>query len=453
VIKKWKILIKKDFFKMKHSRYNFFSNNNDRTICFNGLSGKVFSVTDDEYCIIQNVLKSSKSQEDNLLLTKWLTEYHFLVDENTDESQLILKKNRSEVFGERYYLIINPTLECNFRCWYCYEQHPDGRMMPNIMVRIKQYVDRLVNDEKIKGFTLGWFGGEPLLYFYEVVYPLAIYFKNKFLKLDLPFSQNMTTNGYCIDQEMISKFDEIDLRHFQITLDGDNETHNRTRNQQGKPSFDKILQNIIDICKYLPKSEVLLRINFTNEIIAKDFSVILEPIPQCIRSQIQIHFQRVWQTSGTSAICNDDIVRNISCLSEMGFSVTPNNYYSVRRTHRCYADRYNYAHINFDGSVYKGTARDYTDEHSLGELTENGVIKWKSDIIEKMHTKANFENKKCMKCNLLPMCGGPCLQRTLDFEKGIASNICVGKSNELDVNTFIREYYTSVKKKHHSLSA
>ena len=135
----------------------------------------------------------------------------------------------------------------------------------------------------------------------------------------------------------------------------------------------------------------------------------------------------------------------------MGFIVTPNNYYSVRRIHRCYADRYNYAHINYDGKIYKCTARDYTDEHSVGELTDNGVIKWKSDIVEKIRAKANFENKKCMKCRLLPICGGPCLQRTIDFNKGISNNICVGKSNEVDVNTFIREYYHCVKKKQQSL--
>jgi len=431
---------------MKNSKYNFFIKKDDKTICFNGWSGKVFSVTHDELDIIQNVLKSSTSQEENIRLTQWLAEHHFLEDENKDESDQILKRNRSEVFDSKYHLILNPTLECNFRCWYCYEQHPDGHMSPITMERIKKYVDRLIEDEKIQQFTLGWFGGEPLLYFDDIVYPLALHFKHTFSKLNLPFSQNMTTNGYSVDREMIKKFDEIDLHHFQITLDGDGETHNRTRNRQGEPSFDKILQNIIDICSYLPESDVLLRVNFTNEIIAKDFTTILEPIPLHIRSKIQIHFQRVWQTFGTSAKSHDDIVRNISGLRDMGFSVVPDNYYTVKRSYRCYADRYNFAHINYDGKVYKCTARDYSDELSVGELADDGIIKWKPNIIEKMYARPNFDNEQCMKCRLLPVCGGPCLQRKLDFNEGISNNICTGNSKEIDLNTFILEYYESVKK-------
>jgi uncharacterized protein len=438
---------------MKNSIYNFFIKHNDRTLCFNGLSGKVFSATNDELYNIQNVLKSKKMQKDNSLLTQWLAEYHFLEDENKDESEQILKRNRSEVFDNSYYLILNPTLECNFRCWYCYEQHPDGYMSPITMDRIIKYVERLTEIQEIKSFSLGWFGGEPLLYFYDVVYPLALHFKFFFSKLDLPFSQNMTTNGYYVDKKMIEKFNEIDLRHFQITLDGDSETHNRTRNWQGEPSFDKILQNIIDICSYLPKSDVLLRVNFTNDIISKDFTAILEPIPQHVRTQIKIQFQRVWQTVGISDNCSAEIIRNISGLRDMGFSVTPNNFFSVKRAHLCYADRYYYAHINYDGKVYKCTARDYSDEHSVGELVDDGIINWKTNIIEKMYAKANFDNEKCMKCRLLPVCGGPCLKRKLDFNEGITDDICANKSKDMDVNTFIREYYLSVKKKHESINA
>lgn len=42
----------------------------------------------------------------------------------------------------------------------------------------------------------------------------------------------------------------------------------------------------------------------------------------------------------------------------------------------CYADRINYANINYDGNVYKCTAQDYTSETALGFLDENGQIRW-----------------------------------------------------------------------------
>ncbi len=432
---------------MKASRYNYFVDFENKTICFNGVSGKVFTVKYQEFQFLNSVLSSSTLQKEKRELTNWLSDHHFLVNENDDEAELFRLKNRATVFSGPYHMIINPTLECNFRCWYCYEQHPKGYMSAQVANRVKQYVDKLINEEKFEGLALGWFGGEPLLYFHEIVYPLATYFKSKIERLGLPFIHNITTNGYYINKDMIRKFNEIGLYHFQITLDGDRETHNRTRNAQGVSSFDIILQNIINLCNDLPKSEILLRINYTNEIIAKDFSSILQVIPHKLRSHIRLHFQRVWQTVEKSPKCNDDIARNIVALREMGFFVIPDNHFSVKRTHLCYADRFNYIHVNYDGKIYKCTARDYSEDRSIGKLEEGGVIQWKSDILKKLYAKANFENEKCMKCKQLPICGGPCLQNTLDYNENKSDNFCIHRFKEMDVNTFIREYYLGMKKK------
>jgi uncharacterized protein len=431
---------------MKKSKYNYFIEDGEKTICFNGVSGRVFSVTGNEFVMLNEALNHpDMPDKNNPQLISWLKKNNFLVDTETNETEHFLQKNRKDIFSSIYQLILNPTLECNFNCWYCYESHPKGHMSGETVNRIKQYVDNLIDDQKIEGIDLGWFGGEPLLYFNEIIYPLAGYIKKETDIHGLRFRHNITTNGYFVNRDMIDKFDGIDLRSFQITLDGDRETHNKVRNHNGKPSFDTILQNIINLCRYLPYSTVLLRINYTNEILAKDYRLILDIIPEGIRTQIRINFQRVWQTADTASKNNQYLLKNISDLREMGFTVTPDNIYSVNRTHVCYADRFNYAHINYDGKVYKCTAQDYSDKHAVGELNSNGIIQWKNDIIRKMYARANFEGKKCMQCKHLPICGGPCLKRALHYKE--SPDICPSACKEMNVSSFIRETYGNFRNK------
>lgn len=53
-----------------------------------------------------------------------LSDNKFIIDENIDESSIIddiLKRSKGD--KSLLYIIINPTLNCNFNCWYCYETH------------------------------------------------------------------------------------------------------------------------------------------------------------------------------------------------------------------------------------------------------------------------------------------------------------------------------------------
>ena len=428
---------------MRASRYNFFVKDNKKTIWFNGLSGRVFSATPSEHGILKNVLTNPNLSTNNPYLVHWLKLNRFLVDRNTNEVEEYKSLNRQEVFSNQYELVLNPTLECNFKCWYCYQKHIQGHMSNDTIGRIKKFIEKIVIEKLFKEFSLSWFGGEPLLYFDKVMYPLAFYIKKLMNKNNIVFKHSITTNGFLINTEMIKKFDDIDLRSFQITLDGDRESHNKTRNQNGQPSYDTIVKNITVICNELTNSTVILRINYTDEIISKNYSNILSVFPENIRSQIRVCFQRVWQTNNHSN--NVDLKRNTSVAGDMGFSVL--DQYRVKRAHVCYADKYNYAHINFDGKVFKCTAQNYTIEEAMGELCDDGIIEWKNGIIEELYSKSNFENEHCLKCKKLPICGGPCMRKARDFREGKTKNVCIDTCREIKVDSFVREYYKSAKKK------
>ena len=83
----------------------------------------------------------------------------------------------------------------------------------------------------------------------------------------------------------------------------------------------------------------------------------------------------------------------------------------------CYADNYNQAVINYDGKVFKCTARDFIDKHSEGVLTKEGIINWKTD---KLMDRLNIRiANNCKRCKLLPSCPGICTQNRLESKNEI----------------------------------
>jgi uncharacterized protein len=434
---------------MKESKYNFFVPHNERTICFNAISGKIFSVSKNEYKSITDFLENP---HEGYKYADFFKRHNFVVNDEANEFDSLLFKNREAILNDTFHLIINPTLQCNFDCWYCYEKHTIGHMSSQTIDNVKLLLKKQVEENKISGLILSWFGGEPLLCFHNVMYPISTYAKELMQENNLSFSNSVTTNGYCIDRKMIETFGEIKLFTFQITLDGDKESHDKTRNQKGEPSFKRIISNIIDLCSLNPETSVVLRINYTNEIISKDYKSILNAFPQSIRKNISVDFQRVWQTYDEidkSNIENKQLKETVCEVRELGFDTPLAGTYTIFKYNQCYADKYNFAHINFDGKVYKCTARDYSEKYVCGELNAKGEIEWRNEEDRKnIHDKSLFDNDKCRECKVLPLCVGPCSQTYLEYKNNERTDFCPQEYKEINVDTFIQEYYLRVKNQH-----
>lgn len=432
---------------MKVCKYNFFVPHENRIICFNALSGRVFSVNDKEYLSIQHSLETPNIKTD---IRDFLYKAKFIIDDHFDETEYIILHNRIEIFDRNYHLIINPTLECNFNCWYCYEKTIKGSISEETIQNIMKFITNRVEKREITGLKLNWFGGEPLLHYKRVIAPISLFAKKLMDENHLFFSNGITTNAYLINDKMIDDFKLIDLNFFQITLDGGEESHNRTRNQRGRPSYKKIIDNIIKLCKSTDSIRIRLRINYTNEILQQNFKEIFDNIPIEERKKITIDFQRVWQTAHEVSLLgiNTNVISKVELAREMGFASGLDSKYTVGKFYQCYVDKYYHAHINYDGKVYKCSARNYSDKYICGELLNTGEIQWRPGILERMYTKANFENTECLSCKLLPLCIGPCYQNYLDYKNKENPSICIHRHKEIDINTFIIEYYKNIKKKY-----
>lgn len=429
----------------KISNYNSFVRYDNKIICFNSMSGALFTIDETTYELFNKYkfnpsADGLKDNQENLFNT--LVKTRFIIPESQNELEIIKLRNRRDVFiNNNYSVIINPTLDCNFKCWYCYESHPQGRMSEEMMERVKRHIEALVNKHKISGLYLSWFGGEPLLYFNEVIYPLSLELQ-RIMKNndDLPFNNAITTNGYLIEEEMLEKLDEIGLRHFQITLDGNEERHNKNRHlENGQPTFRRIVDNINMLCSELKGVVITLRINYENETL-EDIEEIIENFPEANRSKITVDFQRIWQTYDEGISLNEKLREKIDFCENRGFRTSAARF-SLYRGYKCYADRWHEAAINYDGNIYKCTARNFTKENSEGYLQEDGTIKWKPEKIFKRFGKAPFENRMCLNCKLLPMCLGPCSQKIIETKEEDLEKICHLRLMEVSVEDFIINRY------------
>ena len=141
-----------------------------------------------------------------------------------DEDCIIASNHLRQSYQNKTLRItIMPTQACNFSCWYCYENHHASKMDTDAVDAIFSFIKNETNRKNIRRVVLDWFGGEPLLYFYQVIYPLSKAVKEWAEESGLKFSNMITTNGALITDEMAKLMDAVRLFSFQITLDGNRE--------------------------------------------------------------------------------------------------------------------------------------------------------------------------------------------------------------------------------------
>lgn len=337
----------------------------------------------------------------------------FIISEERDEfeevKELTYKVDQED--NKTYRLVINSTMNCNFNCWYCYESHiKDSKMSLKVIEMIKKHIVNLVSkNTELNNLLISWFGGEPLLQ-YAIVKDIAKFSYDFCKENNIVFSMDFTTNGFLINEDMISDFLKFNVRNLQITLDGNRSTHDAVRFVSKKRgSYDTILKNVLSLCRN--NIQVSLRINYTKSNLdnLEDILVDLDQLEEKYRNNIIISFHKVWQEKDDTL--GPRLLELCHFFRKSGFKAIygdlPDN---VKNS--CYADKRNQATINYNGEVFKCTARDFASSSKEGDLEEDGVINWNNKLEKRMNIK--FKNKPCLTCAILPICNGGCSQRALE---------------------------------------
>lgn len=426
---------------MKKSQFNIFFDHETKVIGFNGFSSEFVELNPELYDIYKAADKANDWEglhEIHPTFHQHLIDNGFLIESDVNEVENVKKAVR-EIDHENdksYSLTINPTMNCNFKCWYCYETHikaskMDVKTIENIVKHV-QYI--LETKENLENFSLSWFGGEPLLYFDKTVLTILEQINPLMEARGIQFSSGFTSNGFLINQNLIEQCKKNKAGFFQITLDGHRERHNQVRFvSKERGSYDEIVSNI----KLCLKNEVSVsvRINVSESTLESIMDITNDflDLGENSKNFINFSFHEVWQEEKNLV---QDIQLVVNKFREMGFNTLfiGANLDTVQNS--CYADKNNQATINYNGDVFKCTARDFEASSREGFLMDDGKISWNEKFDKRMNIK--FKNPPCLSCKLLPICNGGCSQQALEHE---GLEYCIHDFDETAKTNVVKDRY------------
>ncbi|MDR2667180.1 MAG: radical SAM protein [Holosporales bacterium] len=240
------------------SKFNFSVPREDDLLVFNSLKNTL--------SVFPKEMLADFEDNENVESIEFLTERGILVDDDFDEDKAALIKYYSVIDDGTLELILLPSMNCNFRCPYCYEKKTPDKMSPEVIKSILLFTKR--NITQARSLHVSWFGGEPLLCM-DIIEEVNSKLMDLARAYRKSFTSNMTTNGYTLNLETFRHLtNDLHITHYQITIDGRAQYHDKTRPLAGGgPTHDRIIENLLSI-KESTKSKlftILVRTNLTKD--------------------------------------------------------------------------------------------------------------------------------------------------------------------------------------------
>lgn len=412
--------------KYRLSKYNLFAKIPDKDLigCVNLLTGNYALLSFQEVSNLYNSCFNEKFIRQGFLV-------------NYDEQEGLNFLNRKNCgFSGTVNLTICPTLNCNFNCPYCFENHRAGKMSEEVQNDVMNFIEKMVSAFKADKISVTWFGGEPLLGL-DIIKNLSekiISFANK---KKIHYKASIITNGYLLTQETADLLFKLKISNFQITLDGIEETHNKTRHLSNNgPTFNKIINNLTNI-KFKQRINIRYNINENNvqeETIVKKF------------------VQNLAKISGNSIVYYPALVLNneiaekrkekvdfldLEKFSEYDIDKKIKSGFFYRGSY-CGSQILSFVTIDELGNLYKC----WEDVGKLGR-SFGKIKRWNplspinsadnpQNLIEYCNSFENLDTE-CKNCVWLPVCQGGCPQKKIFTKK-----ICVTYKNNAE--DFVLKY-------------
>lgn len=396
---------------MKPSRYNFFYNygkNGYAFVAYNSFSNAMALMTQeqfDQFCDFQTHLDVQLDQT----YVEELKKGSFIVDDEVDELALIRERMLSSRYNTSHIgFTLAPTLECNFRCIYCYEKgcEKKGTMSKEVQDAIVNYVERRATT--IGNLSITWYGGEPLLAL-DIIENLTERFLDICSRNKINYSAGIVTNGYLLNKKNLDRLVKCKVNHCQVTIDGDRETHNQRRpHYLGVDTYDTIIQNACEASKFFPIS---IRVNIDK----KNMNGLLA-INQRVKEN---GVSNIFIYPAPIKVNNECYVENV-CLNNSDFfefeyefissNGNDNDWlrkYPTLYGNSCCADCASAFVVGEDGSLYKCWSDIGRHELACGNIVDEKID------VSKMIRYSKYDptrDEKCSKCKFLPICMGGCMR-------------------------------------------
>lgn len=435
---------------MKESRFNeYFTASDSAKLAFNSLTCAL-AVVDDTYTRLIGMLDGLTAESVPAGLKECYDAAvlgHFIVSDDADELlELSTKRNIQKYSTQSLGLTIAPTMACNFKCVYCYEERKQGMMSGATQSGIIDFVKQQA--QNIKRLDITWYGGEPLLA-KDVVYHLSQEFMAVCAEKGIDYSAFIVSNASLLDADTIQHLIDYNVKGIQITVDGPPAVHDARRiSRNGESTFDLIVRNINALLS-TGEIRVVLRVNVdkTNDDDVESLVKILSE--RLVSHDVAITFgqvtayTKVCKGIETSCYGNGEfamqLLKYYGLLQQYGFGGSNKFPYPKAKLNYCCAEYLNSFVVDHEGYVYKCWNEVGRIERALGNMTggkfdiscaKNGVWMARNPIAA----------EKCQECSLLPVCMGGCPYN--DMVQGVG-NVCGHERYNLK-DTMLR-YYDAAK--------
>jgi uncharacterized protein len=349
----------------------------------------------------------------------------FLIPNDFDEraelrKRFLAAKTESRNFG----LTIATTLQCNFRCPYCYEDHVSIYLDKETQNGIVAFVEKHV--AKWNKLIVSWFGGEPLLR-PEILKNLSTRLIEVCRGKQCEYGAFISTNGYLLSSKNAKLLQDACVTEVQVTIDGNRETHNARRFLiGGQGTYDQILSNVLENASYFER--LIIRVNVDVQTIDDMLAVIENLLP--VREKVWLSFMPVQSNQQLYKVNvkYSDFRANVHGLNaiamEKGFRASP----GFRRPGSTYCGSYqnNYLLIDARGDVFKCVVLTGRPEFRMGHLQPDGTVLMNNDLSACYSFDFDpFQDPECFNCEVLPVCMGGC--QIMPADKKVESGRCALK--------------------------
>ncbi|MCK6446503.1 MAG: radical SAM protein [Planctomycetes bacterium] len=403
---------------MKPSRYNRLFQASDGTwLAFNSWSTALAEIEPAQKPFVEGLLAAPNSTPCDTAekrdIREALLRAHFLIEDDEDElatAKADLERDRHRV--DHLFLTIAPTLDCNFRCDYCFEEHLKVHMSKRVQDALLAWCD--AKSKPCEGLVVTWYGGEPLLpTAYPVVERLSAGFQALCERRGMRYDATLVTNGFFLDREKMTRLKELGVARVQVTLDGPPDEHDKRRHLiGGRGTFWRIVENL-KACVDLAEFQLRINVDARNALRALE---VLEILKEHGLQRVRPYLAQV---THDGAACGN--IQEL-CYSSDGFAKLEVELYREAAKRNlglsrypfrlagafCTADRANGWVVAPNGLLFKCWHEvTMNPEKSVGSLLD-GQQDWQRSNENKWLAWDPLAKSGCRSCDVMPLCHGGC---------------------------------------------
>lgn len=259
----------------------------------------------------------------------------------------------------------------------------------------------------------------------------------------IPYTANITTNGFFLTPEMIKRMVKCHVTSYQVTIDGLQDTHNFQKPLAGGgDTYQTVIRNLRNIRDYVKTKaiRIIIRTNITKEIY-NQFDQYLDFYQKEFGEDERFSFffrpAMDWGGEAVKSISDqlvnddviDDIYRMIIRTEKLKRFDSHRGFFSLGGT-ICAAAKLNFFTLEPDGKIHK-CSQIFDDDFDtcIGKLNENGSM----FINESKHALWLLDRTSCDNTNCF--FGGNCLSEfcpKLRINGGIKRN-CPHEMRRIDL--------------------